>query len=346
MYNYLNSGQSIIPDWILPHSWGGSYVICLSKSSLSPGTNNIISLFVLAPIDKFYGFIAGDWPSLWSNGHSTWLKIQRFRLRFPVLREFQRSIGSRMGPTQPREDKWATRKKSSGSGLDDWDRRLWEIHRADHATSLYPQKVGTKFRRPVAVDQSVSFACGLKATEFFWLFIAGAWRQKLDLPTGPNWVGSSWRRRHNPVFETLFKIKDRTMHNVQNCDSLLYHTHIYIYIPALVSVCPGIRDMERALFQSHVIHTLTLNVTLLTRATYSDGEIKWVNSVALSPQANYTDRATATCRRNLVSTSADRGVSSYTVRSATQRVDPQNGTQLPAVLGIVQYACVSREAAA
>jgi hypothetical protein len=33
------------------------------------------------------------------------------------------------------------------------------------------------------------------------------------------------------------------------------------------------------------------------------------HSVALSPQAKYTDWATATFRRNLVSTSADRGVS-------------------------------------
>jgi hypothetical protein len=33
------------------------------------------------------------------------------------------------------------------------------------------------------------------------------------------------------------------------------------------------------------------------------------NSVARSPQANYTDWATATCRRNLVSTFVDRGVS-------------------------------------
>jgi hypothetical protein len=33
------------------------------------------------------------------------------------------------------------------------------------------------------------------------------------------------------------------------------------------------------------------------------------NSVALSPQANYTDWATATCRRNLAPTFADRGVS-------------------------------------
>jgi hypothetical protein len=33
------------------------------------------------------------------------------------------------------------------------------------------------------------------------------------------------------------------------------------------------------------------------------------NSVAFSPQANYTDCATATCRRKLVPTFADRGVS-------------------------------------
>jgi hypothetical protein len=30
--------------------------------------------------------------------------------------------------------------------------------------------------------------------------------------------------------------------------------------------------------------------------------------VALSPQANYTDSSTATCRRNLVSTFVDRGM--------------------------------------
>jgi hypothetical protein len=36
---------------------------------------------------------------------------------------------------------------------------------------------------------------------------------------------------------------------------------------------------------------------------------KQTNSVALSPQANYTDYSTDTCRRNLVSTFVDRGVS-------------------------------------
>jgi hypothetical protein len=34
-----------------------------------------------------------------------------------------------------------------------------------------------------------------------------------------------------------------------------------------------------------------------------------IKNVALSPQANYTDWATATCRRNLVPTFVDRGVS-------------------------------------
>jgi hypothetical protein len=38
-------------------------------------------------------------------------------------------------------------------------------------------------------------------------------------------------------------------------------------------------------------------------------EQKQTNSVALSPRANYTDRSTATCRRNLVPTFVDRGVS-------------------------------------
>jgi hypothetical protein len=36
---------------------------------------------------------------------------------------------------------------------------------------------------------------------------------------------------------------------------------------------------------------------------------KQTNSVALSPRENYTDRATATCQRNLVPTFVQRGVS-------------------------------------
>jgi hypothetical protein len=60
---------------------------------------------------------------------------------------------------------------------------------------------------------------------------------------------------------------------------------------------------------SYVVHKL-----LLPKCKYAMYESvrrirKKRNSVALSPRANYTDWSTATCRRNLVSTFVDRGVS-------------------------------------
>jgi hypothetical protein len=45
-------------------------------------------------------------PPLWSSGHSFWLQIQMFWVRFPALPDFQRSSGSGTGSTQPREDNW------------------------------------------------------------------------------------------------------------------------------------------------------------------------------------------------------------------------------------------------
>jgi hypothetical protein len=45
-------------------------------------------------------------------------------------------------------------------------------------------------------------------------------------------------------------------------------------------------------------------------STFSEkNKNKQKNSVAPSPQANYTDWATTTCRRNLVPTFVDRGMS-------------------------------------
>jgi hypothetical protein len=41
---------------------------------------------------------------LWSSGQSSWLQIQRPRVRFPALPDFLRSSGSRTGSNQPRED--------------------------------------------------------------------------------------------------------------------------------------------------------------------------------------------------------------------------------------------------
>jgi hypothetical protein len=42
---------------------------------------------------------------------------------------------------------------------------------------------------------------------------------------------------------------------------------------------------------------------------YNTADTKQTNSMALSPQANYAEWATATCQRNLVQTLVDKGVS-------------------------------------
>jgi hypothetical protein len=70
-------------------------------------------------------YLLNSWRNgspLWSNGQSPWLQIQRSHVRFPALPDFLRSSWSGTGPTQPREDNWgATWKKSSGSGLENWN---------------------------------------------------------------------------------------------------------------------------------------------------------------------------------------------------------------------------------
>jgi hypothetical protein len=51
-------------------------------------------------------------PPLWSSGQSSWLQIQRSRVRFPALPDFLRSSGPGTRSTQPCEYNWgATWKK-------------------------------------------------------------------------------------------------------------------------------------------------------------------------------------------------------------------------------------------
>jgi hypothetical protein len=57
-------------------------------------------------------------PPLWSNGQSSWLQIQRFRVSFKALPDFQRSSGIGTWSTQPRDYiEELIGRKSSGSDL-------------------------------------------------------------------------------------------------------------------------------------------------------------------------------------------------------------------------------------
>jgi hypothetical protein len=54
----------------------------------------------------FYNVLYWRELPLWSSGQSSWLQIQRSRVRFPAPPDFLRSSGSGTGSTQPREDNW------------------------------------------------------------------------------------------------------------------------------------------------------------------------------------------------------------------------------------------------
>jgi hypothetical protein len=60
----------------------------------------------------------------------------------------------------------------------------------------------------------------------------------------------------------------------------------------------------------NALHFFIIYTPLSLRVVYHfPNETNKTNSLALSPRNNYTDWATATCRRNLVTTFVDRGVS-------------------------------------
>jgi hypothetical protein len=80
----------------------------------------------------------------------------------------------------------------------------------------------------------------------------------------------------------------------------------------------GISSLRTSRIQNHFTLKIAVvcssEISVLMRATRhhipKDGVLRsQTNSVAFSPQANYTDWTTATCRRNLVPTFVDRRVS-------------------------------------
>jgi hypothetical protein len=52
---------------------------------------------------NLYSHVEESRPPLWSSDQSSWLQIQRSRVRFPALPDFLRSSGSGTGSTQPCE---------------------------------------------------------------------------------------------------------------------------------------------------------------------------------------------------------------------------------------------------
>jgi hypothetical protein len=92
------------------------------------------------------------------------------------------AVGLKRGPLSPCEDKWGDAwKKSSGSGLENWDYLPWGIRRADHATPLYPQRLALYFAnkwRSISWYSSLAdwrprnlFDCGIRRTQTSILLI-------------------------------------------------------------------------------------------------------------------------------------------------------------------------------
>jgi hypothetical protein len=68
-------------------------------------------------------------------------------------------VGLRRGPLSLCEEKWeATWKKISGSGLENWDWRPWEIRPTDHATLFYLQNFALKFSKCRSLSRYSSLA--------------------------------------------------------------------------------------------------------------------------------------------------------------------------------------------
>jgi hypothetical protein len=64
-------------------------------------------LILFTAADELYKIRCFNGPPLWSSSQSSWLHIEKSRVRFPALPHFIKSSGSGTGSTQPPEDNWA-----------------------------------------------------------------------------------------------------------------------------------------------------------------------------------------------------------------------------------------------
>jgi hypothetical protein len=93
--------------------------------------------------------------ALWSSGQSSWLQIQRSRVRFPGTTRGKKAVGLERGPfslVNTTEELFG--RNSSGSGLEIREYGRRDSSRWPHGT-LYPQKVRANFadkRRSLATE--------------------------------------------------------------------------------------------------------------------------------------------------------------------------------------------------
>jgi hypothetical protein len=89
---------------------------------------------------------------------------------------------------------------------------------------------------------------------------AGVLRQGPALSTGPNWVGSTWRRRQNPVSETLCVWnKNRTMDNIFLLINFITNNEEHFQTNAIV------HSVNTR--QNHYRHTPTANLSCFQKST-------------------------------------------------------------------------------
>jgi hypothetical protein len=141
-----------------------SYCLCHSESYL------ILILMIIAVIicnrTGFWVSCGGDRPPLWSSGQSSWLQIQRSRVRYPVL-IFWEVVGLERGPLSH----VSTVEKLLGRNSSRSGRENREYGRGDPLRwprdILYPQKLAltslASGGRSVGIVRLLA-----KGTEFFF----------------------------------------------------------------------------------------------------------------------------------------------------------------------------------